>query len=639
MHHHDHDHHSHIDPAFELAESDCHQCGEHSAPHFSIECGHEHRIFGVNITYKPGDFIYWDSVLGLYVPAVEDKCDLMVLRVDRYGTWFEAANIGEFQLKNFTLKGSVYIDYVGELTNTETKTKIGFIENGHLYLSITKSTSDQSNKYIQNQKTNAQSANAWIDGILLLGTSIVVEADYPEQLSGLLIASSYTNANNTYQSAIFGDRHTLTNVNRALISGQQISLEGVYSGAVIASDRVNATNVYNSLLAGVSRLTSTGAIYSSIITGYDIVFTNINVSNSILNITSHNEFTYDISRSFVMGSSITANSRIEDSFIFGGNLTIGNSNYVFMFGSSHHIGDSCYYSAVFGVNNRILNGSYYSLVSGYDNEISNYAYYSAILGGGDSIITNNAYYSGILGGIQHIISGYSYYSAILGGVNNKILSGSYESGILAGMSNELANNSYYSAIVGGFANSINNGTYSVIFGGTNNGISENSMYCNIMGSVWGYIKSSYNSYINGGTSNTITSSNSSSINSSTSSKITSANYSAILCGIYNEISSGAYNSLVAGEHNIAGYRNQLILGKYNNNMSDSIIEIGNGIDNDNRSNIFRITDKGISEQIGLILTPQADNPATIVDGQLFIKSDGLYVQISGILYKVNLTVA
>lgn len=136
MHHHDHDHHSHVDPAFELVESDCHQCGEHSAPHFNIECGHEHRIFGVNITHKPGDFIYWDSELELYVPAVEDKCDLMVLRVDHYGTWFEAANIGEFQLKNFTLKGPVYIDYVGELTNTETNTKIGFIENGHLYLSI-----------------------------------------------------------------------------------------------------------------------------------------------------------------------------------------------------------------------------------------------------------------------------------------------------------------------------------------------------------------------------------------------------------------------------------------------------------------------------------------------------------------------
>lgn len=136
MHHHDNRHHSHIDPAFELAESDCHQCGEHSAPHFNIECGHEHRIFGVNITHKPGDFIYWDSELELYVPAVEDKCDLMVLRVDRYGTWFEAANIGEFQLKNFTLKGAVYIDYVGELTNTITNTKVGFIENGHLYLSI-----------------------------------------------------------------------------------------------------------------------------------------------------------------------------------------------------------------------------------------------------------------------------------------------------------------------------------------------------------------------------------------------------------------------------------------------------------------------------------------------------------------------
>jgi len=130
------DHHSHLDPAFELVESDCHQCGEHTTPNFYIECSHLHKIYQVNITHLPGDFIYWDSAIGAYVPAVENKCDLMVLRVDPYGTWFEAANVGEFRLKNFTLKGPVYIDYTGELTNTKTNTKIGFIESGNLYLSI-----------------------------------------------------------------------------------------------------------------------------------------------------------------------------------------------------------------------------------------------------------------------------------------------------------------------------------------------------------------------------------------------------------------------------------------------------------------------------------------------------------------------
>jgi len=125
-----------IDPAFELGDSDCHSCGEHSAHHFNIECGHEHRIFGTNITLLPGDFVYWDSNLQNYLPAVENHCDLMVLRVDSHGTWFEAANIGEFQIKDFEISGSVYLDSTGKLTNTETNTKIGFIEEGHIYLSI-----------------------------------------------------------------------------------------------------------------------------------------------------------------------------------------------------------------------------------------------------------------------------------------------------------------------------------------------------------------------------------------------------------------------------------------------------------------------------------------------------------------------
>lgn len=212
--------------AFELVSSDCHQCGEHSAPHFNIECGHEHRIFGTNINHNPGDFIYWDDTLKSYLPAVEGKCDLMVLRVDPYGTWFEAANIGEFQIKNFTLQGAVYIDYVGELTETATDTKVGFIENGHLYLSIQGASSGggayvlpiasetvlggvrigttleidgagvldiNDGAFIRNQKASAQVGNAWIDGSVYSGDELYLAGSNSNTLSGYNVLETIVN--------------------------------------------------------------------------------------------------------------------------------------------------------------------------------------------------------------------------------------------------------------------------------------------------------------------------------------------------------------------------------------------------------------------------------------------------------------
>ena len=52
----------------------------------------------------------------------------------------------------------------------------------------------------------------------------------------------------------------------------------------------------------------------------------------------------------------------------------------------------------------------------------------------------------------------------------------------------------------------------------------------------------------------------------------------------------------------SSYSKQILLGEHNANNQDSIIEIGNGTSNSNRSNLLRITNKGHVE-----LTPQARN--------------------------------
>lgn len=61
--------------------------------------------------------------------------------------------------------------------------------------------------------------------------------------------------------------------------------------------------------------------------------------------------------------------------------------------------------------------------------------------------------------------------------------------------------------------------------------------------------------------------------------------------------SGNY-SHAGGEGNVAGYSAQTVVGKYNNNKSDTLFEVGNGTSDDDRKNAFEISGDGISTDDG-----------------------------------------
>lgn len=62
--------------------------------------------------------------------------------------------------------------------------------------------------------------------------------------------------------------------------------------------------------------------------------------------------------------------------------------------------------------------------------------------------------------------------------------------------------------------------------------------------------------------------------------------------------SGNY-SHAGGEGNVAGYSAQTVVGKYNNNKSDTLFEVGNGTSDDNRKNAFEVSGDGISTDNGI----------------------------------------
>ena len=63
----------------------------------------------------------------------------------------------------------------------------------------------------------------------------------------------------------------------------------------------------------------------------------------------------------------------------------------------------------------------------------------------------------------------------------------------------------------------------------------------------------------------------------------------------NNTQALADNSSAAGNRTIAGYANQFIVGKFNDNKSDTFFEIGNGADDSNRSNAFEVYADGHAE--------------------------------------------
>ena len=62
-----------------------------------------------------------------------------------------------------------------------------------------------------------------------------------------------------------------------------------------------------------------------------------------------------------------------------------------------------------------------------------------------------------------------------------------------------------------------------------------------------------------------------------------------------ETQANGLHSFAAGNNSIAGYANQFVVGKFNSNKSDTYFEVGNGADNNNRSNAFEVYADGHAE--------------------------------------------
>jgi hypothetical protein len=407
---------------------------------------------------------------------------------------------------------------------------------------------------------------------------------------------------------------------RSIISGYYVILnEAVYDSIVKGIQLTLNGEVYNSLVfVSSSTLEVTSSIWSSLILG-----DGLSISSGLIG-------------SIIVAESVAITGNLSNVAVFGERHLITNSSYLLVSGANHEISESSH-ACISGDSNKILNYSYQSSVFGSGNTISDYSnaasvfgarntitdysYYSMIGGGQDNLIENHSYMSSIVNGYENKISTYCYQSSILGGSGNIIDEYSYVSAILSGQSNHITNNSYGATILGGFALTINGCGYSYILSGDNNTINASSNCYISHGHVNSIVGGSQGSYILGGQSNTITSSSK----------------SIILGGSSNNIT--ANDTLVYGTGNTSTFNGQIIFGQYNKNLTDSILEIGGGTSSEvaDRKNIFRITRSGISEQLGLIIKPQTDNPENIVDGQMFTKTDGLYIQINSVLYKVNLT--
>ena len=64
----------------------------------------------------------------------------------------------------------------------------------------------------------------------------------------------------------------------------------------------------------------------------------------------------------------------------------------------------------------------------------------------------------------------------------------------------------------------------------------------------------------------------------------------LIIGVWNN--NTAYNSFVSGHHNKNTHDNKSVFGKYNADTS-ALLEVGNGIDDNHRSNIFEVHEDGI----------------------------------------------
>jgi len=588
-----------------LAEHGCGCHGHHHRP----DCDGRHRIY-LDHTFKSGDFIYFDTTTKTYKLAVEGHCDFMVLNVDHCNTWIEVASTGIFILRNYVLTGPLYINSLGSITNTETITKVGFIENGIIYLLIERTSSGSTpvGNFIENQQAVEQAANIRISGNIFTGSNNTAGGT-----SSAILASqqaSVESGESVSQSAI--------------IASQSVSLgvdtDGSYQNLIASSQ--NVQNVHGAGNSIISSKNFSLALIPSVYNNVFLSLTELNnsntsaiLSNSILSGKISIIDVGGVSESFVMVNGLTTSAQIQNTLVLGDNITITNKkgNYLTnsaIFGEAHSVDSRAYGSLISGAGNTAE--SYYVTISGGDLSLyGEYSYgsvmfgqqnllgtsddkgvtgYCSFIGGMWNNITSqfeNAFlYTNFIFGQSHIIeltvvSQGLYNNAILGGASGKISGAGYSNGIFAGQSHvidSVKNMSvgYYDEFIDEYISFTGNAlplglsvTNNTLLGGSGNSVvgvqncsvvsgqsNEIGMIVNTTGDSY---SPGYNNIVVGGSSNKIyginlNTANNQSILGGQSNIIISRDTPSYSGGIIN----GANNTLISDGSNIFGGSHNLI---------------------------------------------------------------------------------
>lgn len=231
------------------------------------------------------------------------------------------------------------------------------------------------------------------------------------------------------------------------------------------------------------------------------------------------------------------------------NLTVGQSNEI-LYGKSNFVSGKG--NTVTGNLNSGA-GVNYNIVSGYSNTIQGINFFgNAVFGQGNSIIGANNTSRNFISGYNNTIQGIEgpiLFSSLVG-ENNNLYSGYSH---IFGSNNKIGatgvqSNTVARAFIAGQGNTYTTGTHGYIFGKTN---TSNGSYTTIL-------------------------------------------------GVDNKNNNEYYCTTLIGNCLIASNDHQFITGKYNDNTSNAVFQIGRGSDENARANIFEIYSSGNVKVTGSI---------------------------------------
>ena len=346
-----------------------------------IHCKAKHVIYRTN-AFAIGDFVYYNTSNEDYRKAVEGKCDFMVVNVDNCGTWFEVAFYGEFQTRNYDLMGELFIDDTGTLTNTPTATKVGFIENGNLYLFIDRT------KVTAPVQTNADwSATSGVSAIL--NKPSLFSGSYEDLLDTPTIPSAQVNSDWSATSGIAqilnkptlfdGDYNSLTNkpTTYSLPIASATVLGGVKVGANLT---IEADGTLNASAGGggssIPMIAGTGE--DSLVGNTPLtVGRSLGKASIVLGIDSTTGEDADGAISWGLESSVLSIFAMAG----GMNCNVGlNSSGAVSLGMYNKIQDGSQSSFACGQSNTIKEGTYAGFASGQGNNIGINSHFSHVEG-------------------------------------------------------------------------------------------------------------------------------------------------------------------------------------------------------------------------------------------------------------------